>query len=148
MNLIKIRCPVTAVEDKGIEIAINSGRHAAVHDGVFHMHDSGAASCSVSSISDRNGRSAQALFEVSLALFDAVAWCHDVASLNYTSLNYASLKKLDEASLGLCSASLGLCVPRIMRPKDYASLGLFVPGRFVTICPHFSGRTKPSYKRF
>jgi hypothetical protein len=38
-------------------------------------------------------------------------------------------------------ASLGLCVPRIMRPWDYASLGRFVPGRFVTICPHFSGRT-------
>jgi hypothetical protein len=28
-----------------------------------------------------------------------------------------------------------------MRPLDYASLGRFVPGRFVTICPHFSGRT-------
>jgi hypothetical protein len=38
-------------------------------------------------------------------------------------------------------ASLGLCVPRIMRPWDYASLGRFVPGRFVTICPFFSGRT-------
>jgi hypothetical protein len=58
----------------------------------------------------------------------------DVASLNYASLNYQSQEKLDDASLGLC-------VPRIMRPWDYASLGRFVPGRFVTICPHFSGRT-------
>jgi hypothetical protein len=38
-------------------------------------------------------------------------------------------------------ASLGLCVPGIMRPWDYASLGRFVPGRFVTICPRFSGWT-------
>jgi hypothetical protein len=28
-----------------------------------------------------------------------------------------------------------------MRPWDYSSLGRFVPGRFVTICPQFSGRT-------
>jgi hypothetical protein len=27
-----------------------------------------------------------------------------------------------------------------MCPQDYASHGRFVPGRFVTICPHFSGR--------
>jgi hypothetical protein len=27
------------------------------------------------------------------------------------------------------------------RPWDVASLGRFVPGRFVTLCPHFSGRT-------
>jgi hypothetical protein len=38
-------------------------------------------------------------------------------------------------------ASMGLCVPRIMRPWDYASIGRFVPGRFVAICPHFSDRT-------
>jgi hypothetical protein len=37
--------------------------------------------------------------------------------------------------------TLGLCVPRFMRPWDYKSLGRFGPGRFVTICPHFLGRT-------
>jgi hypothetical protein len=36
---------------------------------------------------------------------------------------------------------IGWSVPGMMRPRDYASLGSFVPGRFVTICPHLSGRT-------
>jgi hypothetical protein len=55
--------------------------------------------------------------------------CPDVASLNYASLNYPPLEK------NVCS------VPGMMRPWEYASLGRFVPGQFVTVCPHFSGRT-------
>jgi hypothetical protein len=38
--------------------------------------------------------------------------CHDVASLNCASLNYPSLEKLDEASLGLC-------VPRTFCPWPF-----------------------------
>jgi hypothetical protein len=36
-------------------------------------------------------------------------WCPDGATLNYASLNYPSQEKMDDASLGLC-------VPRIIRP--------------------------------
>jgi hypothetical protein len=65
------------------------------------------------------------------------AGCHDVASLNYASLDYPSLEKLDETSLGLCVWQYvpifrdRPSIPILHHPRDASSQGRIIQGRLV-----------------